>query len=48
MLRPIYMTPRDAVEYGVIDHILDQGDDAINDVKSNAQWDRDAGLQASR
>eukprot|EP00242_Pyramimonas_sp_CCMP2087_P003748 CAMPEP_0198212558 /NCGR_PEP_ID=MMETSP1445-20131203/26594_1 /TAXON_ID=36898 /ORGANISM="Pyramimonas sp., Strain CCMP2087" /LENGTH=331 /DNA_ID=CAMNT_0043887033 /DNA_START=25 /DNA_END=1020 /DNA_ORIENTATION=+ len=44
MLRPLYMQPLDAVEYGVIDKILTKDEPAIATVKSGAQWDTDAGL----
>jgi len=44
MLRPLYMQPKDAIAYGVIDEILERETDAIDDVKSAAKWDKDAGL----
>lgn len=46
MLRPLYMQPLDALEYGIIDKILTKDEPAIDTVKSGAQWDTDAGLVA--
>lgn len=44
MLRPLYMQPQDALEYGVIDKILTKDDPAIDSVKGASAWDKDAGL----
>ncbi|CAG9463270.1 unnamed protein product [Pedinophyceae sp. YPF-701] len=46
MQRPLYMQPKDALNYGIIDGIVEsQGDaDLIDQVKSADQWDKDAGL----
>ena len=46
MQRPLYMQPRDALEYGVIDGIVTPEKKIIDDVKSAAQWDKEAGLVA--
>ncbi|GMH36189.1 hypothetical protein BSKO_04057 [Bryopsis sp. KO-2023] len=46
MQRPLYMQPADAMEYGIIDKIVEAEKDVgmIDDVKSSAQWDKEAGL----
>jgi len=44
MLRPLYMQPQDALEYGIIDKILTKDDPAIDSVKGASAWDKDAGL----
>jgi ATP-dependent Clp protease protease subunit len=48
MQRPLYMQPKDAVEYGIIDGIVRSESEAsiIDTVKSAAQWDKEAGLVA--
>lgn len=46
MQRPLYMQPRDAVEYGIIDGIVTPEKKIIDDVKSADQWDKEAGLVA--
>lgn len=42
--RPLYMQPRDAIEYGVIDGVVTPEKQIIDEVKSREQWDKDAGL----
>ena len=44
MQRPLYMQPRDAIEYGVIDGIVTSEKEIIDEVKSADQWDKEAGL----
>ncbi|CAD7695306.1 unnamed protein product [Ostreobium quekettii] len=48
MQRPLYMQPADALEYGIVDHIVksekDVGGAMIDEVKSGSQWDKEAGL----
>jgi Clp protease len=47
MQRPLYMQPRDAMEYGIIDGIVsNEKTQIIDTVKSPEQWDREAGLVA--
>lgn len=46
MQRPLYMQPKDALEYGIIDGIVTPEKQIIDDVKSAEQWDREAGLVA--
>lgn len=46
MQRPLYMQPRDAVEYGVIDGIVRNETSIIDAVMSPEQWDKQAGLVA--
>lgn len=46
MQRPLYMQPKDALEYGVIDGIVTPEKKIIDDVKSADQWDKEAGLVA--
>lgn len=47
MQRPLYMQPRDAIEYGIIDSIVSpQKTEIIDSVKSADQWDKEAGLVA--
>ena len=45
MQRPLYMQPKDAIEYGIIDQIIrsEKKDDLelIDKVKSPEQWDRE-------
>jgi hypothetical protein len=48
MLRPLYMQPKDALEYGIIDQILTKKDVMIDSVKNAAQWDKDAGIRSER
>lgn len=45
MSRPFYMQPKDAVAYGVIDHVLTEGKRAIDAVKKADEWDKEAGLR---
>lgn len=44
MLRPLYMQPKDALAYGIIDKILSKEEKGIDTVKSGSVWDKDAGL----
>ncbi|KAG7670724.1 putative ATP-dependent Clp protease proteolytic subunit-related protein 3, chloroplastic [Nannochloris sp. 'desiccata'] len=46
MQRPLYMQPKDALAYGIIDGIVTPEKQIIDDVKSAAQWDKEAGLVA--
>lgn len=46
MQRPLYMQPRDALEYGIIDGIVQSETSIIDAVKSPEQWDKEAGLVA--
>jgi ATP-dependent Clp endopeptidase proteolytic subunit ClpP len=45
MERPFYMFPRQAVEFGVADKILWQGQEAIGDTPSPDEWDKRAGIK---
>ena len=42
--RPLYMQAKDAIEYNIIDRIVKPESELYGDVKSPAQWDKDAGL----
>lgn len=42
--RPLYMTAKDAIAYGIIDKIVDKDSQAIDAVLSTEQWDSAAGL----
>lgn len=44
MQRPLYMQPKDALEYGIIDGIVKSDTEIIDEVKSSEQWDRDVRL----
>ncbi|DBA91429.1 hypothetical protein WJX79_009369 [Trebouxia sp. C0005] len=46
MQRPLYMQPRDAIEYGVIDGVVRNETSIIDAVMSPEQWDKEAGLVA--
>eukprot|EP00884_Botryococcus_braunii_P011034 jgi/Botrbrau1/19932/Bobra.0059s0049.1 len=46
MQRPLYMQPKDAQAYGIIDSIVEDTVDIIDEVKSPEQWDKEAGLVA--
>jgi len=50
--RPLYMQPRDAIEYGVIDKIIKSEKEdktkLIADVKAPEDWDREVPLRLSR
>ena len=46
MERPLYMQPKDALEYGVIDGIVRPQNDIIDAVKKPEAWDKEAGLVA--
>lgn len=44
MQRPLYMQPADAMEYGIVDKIVEEEKDIvpmIDDVKSSDQWDKE-------
>lgn len=42
--RPMYMTAKDAIAYGIIDKVVDKDSQAIDAVLSTDQWDSAAGL----
>lgn len=46
LCRPLYMTPIDAIEYGMIDKIVksEKEEGITGAVMTNAQWDKQAGL----
>eukprot|EP00238_Polyblepharides_amylifera_P014325 CAMPEP_0196586896 /NCGR_PEP_ID=MMETSP1081-20130531/55875_1 /TAXON_ID=36882 /ORGANISM="Pyramimonas amylifera, Strain CCMP720" /LENGTH=138 /DNA_ID=CAMNT_0041908917 /DNA_START=676 /DNA_END=1092 /DNA_ORIENTATION=- len=44
MMRPLYMQPLDALEYGVIDQILTKEEAGIDKVTNANEWDTGAGL----
>jgi ATP-dependent Clp endopeptidase proteolytic subunit ClpP len=44
MSRPLYMQPKDALAYGIIDGIVNPEKQIIDQVKSADQWDKEAGL----
>lgn len=44
MQRPLYMQPKDAMQYGIIDNIVTPEKQIIDNVKSADQWDKEAGL----
>lgn len=46
MQRPLYMQPKDALAYGIIDGVVTPEKKIIDDVKSADQWDKEAGLVA--
>ncbi|CAL5219333.1 g1145 [Coccomyxa viridis] len=46
MQRPLYMQPKDAIEYGIIDGIVKPQTDIIDEVMNAEQWDKQAGLVA--
>ncbi len=46
MQRPLYMQPKDAIEYGIIDGIVRPQTDIIDEVMNAEQWDKQAGLVA--
>ena len=48
MQRPFYMQPKDALEYGIIDTVVESKrvENLIGDVKKAQQWDAEAGLVA--
>jgi ATP-dependent Clp endopeptidase proteolytic subunit ClpP len=46
MQRPLYMQPKDAIDYGVCDGVVTPQKKIIDDVKSAGQWDKEAGLVA--
>lgn len=46
MQRPLYMQPKDALEYGIIDGIVKPQTEIIDDVMNADQWDKQAGLVA--
>ena len=42
--RPLYMSAQDAIEYGIIDKIIQKDSNAIDKVMNVEEWDRTAGL----
>jgi len=42
--RPLYMTARDAIAYGIADKIIDKPSETIDKVLSTGDWDTAAGL----
>lgn len=46
MQRPLYMQPKDAMAYGIIDKVLSKDEQAIDEVKGGDIWDKEAGLVA--
>ncbi len=44
MARPLYMQPKDAIRYGIVDGIITPTENIVGAVKSAEQWDKDAGL----
>ena len=44
MQRPLYMQPRDAIGYGIVDSVVTPQRKIIDDVKKADQWDKEAGL----
>jgi len=48
MQRPLYMTARDAIKYGIADKIIERDSKAIAEVMSANAWDSAAGLVEKR
>ncbi len=46
MQRPLYMQPKDAIEYGIVDGIVQKEQTMIDTVKKPEQYDKEAGLVA--
>ena len=48
IMRPFYMQPKDALEYGIVDTVVESKkiESLIGDVKKAQQWDTEAGLVA--
>ena len=48
ILRPFYMQPKDALDYGIVDTIVESKkvENLIGEVKKAKQWDTEAGLVA--
>lgn len=48
MQRPFYMQPKDALDYNIIDTVVESKrvENLIGDVKKAKQWDSEAGLVA--
>ena len=44
MARPLYMQPKDAISYGIVDGIITPTENIVGAVKSAQQYDSDAGL----
>lgn len=44
MQRPYYMTPKQSVDYGIVDMVLPENIDIIDKVKSAEEWDKEAGI----
>ena len=42
--RPLYLTAHAAVEYGIVDKIIDKSAKAIDEVLNTESWDKAAGL----
>jgi ATP-dependent Clp protease protease subunit len=42
--RPLYMTAKDAIAYGIVDKIIDKPSETIDKVLSTSEWDSAAGL----
>ncbi|EFJ04638.1 hypothetical protein SELMODRAFT_131372, partial [Selaginella moellendorffii] len=46
MRRPYYMSPKKAMDFGVVDKILWRGQEAMGETLSPEQWDKRAGIRA--
>ena len=42
--RPLYLTAQAAIEYGLVDKIVDKSAKAIDEVLNTESWDKAAGL----
>lgn len=42
--RPLYMTAKDAIAYGIVDKIIDKPSETIDRVLNTNEWDSAAGL----
>lgn len=45
--RPLYLTAKDAIAYGIVDKVVDKNSRAIDSVLSGEAWDDAAGLVSS-
>lgn len=45
--RPLYMTVKDAIAYGIVDKVVDKNSQTIDKVLNTDQWDSAAGLVKS-
>ena len=45
--RPLYLTAKDAIAYGIVDKVVDKNSRAIDSVLSGDAWDDAAGLVSS-